>query len=46
MPDILKTGPQSRAELVAEDETVTRVGANTIFSFDPASRTIDLRCKA
>jgi hypothetical protein len=43
MPDILKTGPQSRAELVAEDETVTRVGANTIFSFDPANRTIDLK---
>jgi hypothetical protein len=43
MPDILRTGPASRAELVAEDETITRVGANTIFSFDPASRTIDLK---
>ncbi len=43
MPDILRTGPSSRAELVAEDDTVTRVGANTIFSFDPASRTIDLQ---
>jgi hypothetical protein len=43
MPDILRTGPASRAELVAQDETVTRVGANTIFSFDPASRTIDLK---
>jgi hypothetical protein len=43
MPDILKTGAGSRAELVAEDETVTRVGANTIFSFDPANRTIDLK---
>ena len=43
MPDILRTGPGSRAELVAEDATVTRVGANTIFSFDPASRTIDLK---
>ena len=43
MPDILRTGPSSRAELVAEDATVTRVGANTIFSFDPASRTIDLK---
>ena len=43
MPDILKTGPSSRAELVAADQTVTRVGANTIFSFDPASRTIDLK---
>ena len=43
MPDILKTGPASRAELVAPDETVTRVGANTIFSFDPANRTINLK---
>jgi hypothetical protein len=43
MPDILRTGPLSRAELVAQDETITRVGANTIFSFDPANRTIDLK---
>jgi hypothetical protein len=43
MPDILRTGAASRAELVADDQTVTRVGANTIFSFDPASRTIDLQ---
>ncbi|HEV2696026.1 MAG TPA: FecR family protein, partial [Verrucomicrobiae bacterium] len=43
MPDILRTGPASRAELIAADETVTRVGANTIFSFDPATRTIDLK---
>ena len=43
VPDVLRTGPNSRAELVAEDQTVTRVGANTIFSFDPANRTIDLQ---
>jgi hypothetical protein len=43
MPDILRTGAASRAELVADDDTVTRVGANTIFSFDPASRTLDLQ---
>jgi len=43
MPDILRTGPASRAELVAADQTVTRIGANTIFSFDPASRTINLK---
>jgi hypothetical protein len=43
MPDILSTGDASRAELVAGDETVTRVGANTIFSFDPARRSIDLK---
>jgi len=43
MPDILRTGPASRAELIAADDTVTRVGANTIFSFDPANRSIDLK---
>ncbi len=43
MPDVLRTGPGSRAELVAADDTITRVGANTIFSFDPAERTIDLQ---
>lgn len=43
MPDILRTGYASRAELVASDRTITRVGANTIFSFDPANRTIDLQ---
>jgi hypothetical protein len=43
MPDILRTGTASRAELIAPDETITRVGANTIFSFDPANRTIDLK---
>src|SRR5882724_10662853 len=34
MPDVLRTGPASRAELVAADHTITRVGANTIFSYD------------
>ncbi|HEX9047315.1 MAG TPA: FecR domain-containing protein, partial [Verrucomicrobiae bacterium] len=43
MPDILRTGNASRAELTASDATITRVGANTIFSFDPANRTIDLK---
>lgn len=43
LPDILRTGSSSRVELIAKDETITRVGANTIFSFDPASRTIDLK---
>ena len=43
MPDVLRTGPDSRAELIADDKTITRVGANTVFSFDPASRTIDLQ---
>lgn len=43
MPDLLRTGPGSRAELVADDKTITRVGANTIFSYDTANRTIDLQ---
>src|SRR5580704_4521477 len=43
MPDVVRTGAASRAELVARDNTITRVGANTIFSFDPANRTIDLQ---
>jgi hypothetical protein len=43
MPDLVRTGDASRAELVAADDTITRVGANTVFSFDPANRTIDLQ---
>jgi hypothetical protein len=43
IPDLLRTGPASRAELRADDNTLTRVGANTIFSFDPANRTLDLQ---
>src|SRR5580704_936152 len=43
MPDLVRTGVASRAELVASDNTITRVGASTIFSFDPANRTIELQ---
>ena len=43
MPDVLRTGPSSRAELAAADGTITRVGANTIFSYDTENRTIDLQ---
>jgi hypothetical protein len=42
-PDIIKTGSQSRSEMVADDQTITRVGANTLFSFEPRERTINLR---
>jgi len=42
-PDIMKTGPQSRSEMVADDQTITRVGANTLFSFEPRQRVIDLK---
>lgn len=41
-PDILRTGTGSRVEMIAEDKTITRIGANSIFSFDPATRTIGL----
>jgi FecR protein len=43
LPDVVRTGANSRAELVADDKTVTRIGANTVFSFDQANRTIDLK---
>lgn len=42
-PEIMKTGSESRSEMVAEDQTITRVGANTLFSFEPKERTINLR---
>lgn len=41
-PNVLKTGPDSRAELIAEDKTVTRVGANTVFSIEADSRDVNL----
>jgi hypothetical protein len=42
-PDVLRTGAESRAELVADDQTITRVGANTLFSFEPGQREIQLQ---
>jgi len=41
-PDLVRTGPDSRAELTAPDQTITRVGANTVFSFEPTGRDINL----
>lgn len=41
-PDLLKTGRRSRAQLEASDGTLTRIGSNTIFSFEEDSRTIHL----
>ena len=43
VPDIMRTGADSRAEMVAPDQTVTRVGANTLFSFEPEKREINLQ---
>ncbi|MFA6543147.1 MAG: FecR family protein [Limisphaerales bacterium] len=41
-PDVIRTGPDSLAELMASDKTVTRVGANTVFSFEKSGRAINL----
>ena len=39
----VRTGAQSRSELTFTDLTITRLGANTIFSFDEGTRTMNLR---
>lgn len=41
-PERVRTGPQSRAELTASDKTITRVGANTVFSYADSGRTLNL----
>jgi hypothetical protein len=41
-PDKIRTGAKSRAELKAADNTLTRVGANTVFSFEQGGRTLNL----
>jgi hypothetical protein len=41
-PERVRTGPESRAELTAPDNTITRVGANTVFSFSDSGRTLNL----
>lgn len=41
-PDRVRTGPESRAELTAPDHTITRVGANTVFSYADSGRTLNL----
>lgn len=38
----VKTGIQSRAELLFQDKTLTRLGANTIFSFNEGTRDLEL----
>jgi quercetin dioxygenase-like cupin family protein len=38
----VRTGAESRAELTFGDLTIARLGANTIFSFNEGSRTVDL----
>jgi len=41
-PDRIRTGAASRAELTAPDKTITRVGANTVFSFEGRDRSVNL----
>jgi FecR protein len=43
VPDQVSTGANSRAELIAPDGTVTRVGANTVFSFAADKREVKLQ---
>ncbi len=38
----VRTGGESRSELTFADLTITRLGANTIFSFNKAGRTVNL----
>src|ERR1700731_178778 len=38
----LRTGDDSRSELTFADLTITRLGANTVFSFNKAGRSIQL----
>ena len=39
----VRTGVDSRAELTFHDLSITRLGANTVFSFNAAGRAIDLQ---
>ncbi|MBA2622495.1 MAG: FecR domain-containing protein, partial [Chthoniobacterales bacterium] len=39
----VKTGVKSRSELLFQDETLTRIGPETYFSFTPGTRELDLR---
>ncbi len=38
----VKTGIQSRAELLFQDKTLTRLGANSVFSFNEGTREMEL----
>jgi FecR protein len=41
-PERVRTGAESRTELTAPDRTITRIGANTVFSFETTGRVINL----
>ncbi len=39
-PDLVRTGPNSRVELTAPDQTITRIGSDTVFTFDKDGRNL------
>lgn len=39
-PDLVRTGTASRIEMTAPDQTITRVGADTVFTFAPGGRDV------
>lgn len=41
-PDKVRTGMASRVEMTAPDKTITRIGANTVFTFETGGRNIAL----
>ena len=43
LPDLVRTGRDSRVEMTAKDQTITRIGANTTFTFAQNSRDILLK---
>jgi hypothetical protein len=40
VPDLVRTGPNSRVEMEAPDKTVTRIGSDTVFTFAQGGRNI------
>jgi hypothetical protein len=42
VPEVIRTGMDSRAEIEAPDKTIARIGANTVFSFESSKRTMNL----
>ncbi len=43
VPDLVRTGQASRVELTAKDQTITRIGANTTFTFANEGRDVILK---
>jgi hypothetical protein len=41
--DVVRTGAKSQTELEFEDRTITRIGSNSIFTFDPEKRRFELK---